>query len=162
MADCYLIAAPAIVDSAATKRALIERCGFKEVFDFAKQLDAVVVSVGSTKRIRRPTFTESSPRPNWMRCAARRHRRHPVQFLRHRWPAGRTSAQRTIDVDSDFDAARRAEPRARLGGLDKVDAIVGAFKLLRPTVVITDEITAEALLARADGESAAALARPAP
>jgi len=35
------------------------------------------------------------------------------------------------------------------GGLDKIDAMVGAFKLLRPTVVITDEATAEALLARA-------------
>ena len=50
----------------------------------------------------------------------------------------------------------RAAPSRVLvsGGLDKVEALVGAFALLRPTVVITDEATAEALLARA-GETAA-------
>src|SRR5271154_6961319 len=45
-ADCYLIPAPALVDSAATQAALIERCGLGEVYDFAQALDAVVVSVG--------------------------------------------------------------------------------------------------------------------
>ena len=34
------------------------------------------------------------------------------------------------------------------GGLDKVEALAGAFRLLRPTVLITDETTADALLAR--------------
>src|SRR5271167_5252813 len=46
-ADCYLIPAPALVDSAATKAALIEHCGLGAVYDFARALDAVVVSVGS-------------------------------------------------------------------------------------------------------------------
>src|SRR5271157_5942094 len=46
-ADCYLIPAPAVVDSAATKAALIERCGLGAVYGFANVLDAVVVSVGS-------------------------------------------------------------------------------------------------------------------
>src|SRR5208337_4798993 len=46
-ADCYLIPAPAVVDSAATKTALIERCGLGAVYDFARSLDAVVLSVGS-------------------------------------------------------------------------------------------------------------------
>ncbi|MGA2485111.1 MAG: sugar-binding domain-containing protein, partial [Roseiarcus sp.] len=32
------------------------------------------------------------------------------------------------------------------GGANKVAAMVGAFKLLRPTVLITDEFTAKALL----------------
>ena len=46
-ADCYLIPSPCLVDSPATKAALIERCGLKSVYDFADALDAVVVSVGS-------------------------------------------------------------------------------------------------------------------
>ena len=46
-ADCYLIPSPCLVDSPATKTALIERCGLKSVYDFAQALDAVVVSVGS-------------------------------------------------------------------------------------------------------------------
>src|SRR5208282_4249833 len=46
-AECYLIPAPALVDSPATKAALIERCGLGAVYDFARALDAVVVSVGS-------------------------------------------------------------------------------------------------------------------
>ena len=33
MADCFMLAAPAIVDSRETKRALIERCGLGEVFE---------------------------------------------------------------------------------------------------------------------------------
>ena len=39
-ADCYLIPAPALVDSPATKTALIERCGLGGVYDFARGLDA--------------------------------------------------------------------------------------------------------------------------
>ncbi len=46
-ADCYLIPAPALVDSPETKAALIERCGLGAVYAFAGALDAVVVSVGS-------------------------------------------------------------------------------------------------------------------
>src|SRR5271157_2816767 len=46
-ADCYLIPAPALVDSPATKAALIERCGLGAVYRFADALDAVVVSVGT-------------------------------------------------------------------------------------------------------------------
>ena len=46
LADCYLLAAPAVVDSPETKKTLVERCGLSEVFELAETLDAVVVSVG--------------------------------------------------------------------------------------------------------------------
>ncbi len=46
-ADCYLIAAPALVDSLETKRALVERCGIGPVFGMADSLDAVIVSAGA-------------------------------------------------------------------------------------------------------------------
>jgi DNA-binding transcriptional regulator LsrR (DeoR family) len=45
-ADCYLMTAPAIVDSPATKKTLIDYCGLGEVFTRAQSLDAVLLSVG--------------------------------------------------------------------------------------------------------------------
>lgn len=46
-AECYLIPAPAIVDSVETKQALVDRCGLAELFELAKSLDCVLLSVGS-------------------------------------------------------------------------------------------------------------------
>lgn len=37
------------------------------------------------------------------------------------------------------------------GGPDKVEALLGALRLLRPTVLITDEVTAATLLTRVRG-----------
>ena len=79
LAECYLLAAPAIVDSAATKRALIERCGLKEVFDFARSLDAVVVSVGSLGPDSRTNFYGNIHARRSRGLAPRgRGRRHPL------------------------------------------------------------------------------------
>ena len=47
-ADCYLLAAPAVVDSAETREALIERCGLRDVLRRAERLDMAVLSVGVT------------------------------------------------------------------------------------------------------------------
>lgn len=45
-AECYLFLAPLIVDSAATKRSLIERCGLGTLFELAEKMDIAVVSCG--------------------------------------------------------------------------------------------------------------------
>jgi DNA-binding transcriptional regulator LsrR (DeoR family) len=45
-ADCYLFIAPAIVDSLATKRRLIEKCGLDRLYELARSLDIAVVSAG--------------------------------------------------------------------------------------------------------------------
>jgi DNA-binding transcriptional regulator LsrR (DeoR family) len=45
-ADCYLFVAPAFVDSPATKRRLIERCGLDKIYTLANALDVAVVSTG--------------------------------------------------------------------------------------------------------------------
>ena len=65
MADCFMLAAPAIVDSRETKRALIERCGLSEVFELARALDAVVVGVGGEQQFRRRAIL-------WARLARRK------------------------------------------------------------------------------------------
>lgn len=45
-AECYMFLAPLLVDSIATKRALIEQCGLKTIYDLAENLDLAVVSCG--------------------------------------------------------------------------------------------------------------------
>lgn len=45
-ADCYLFVAPAFVDSPATKKRLIEKCGLDRLYALAADLDLAVVSVG--------------------------------------------------------------------------------------------------------------------
>ncbi|CAN7464047.1 sugar-binding transcriptional regulator [Neorhizobium sp. LjRoot104] len=45
-AECYMFLAPLLVDSVKTKRALIEECGLKAIYDLAENLDLAVVSCG--------------------------------------------------------------------------------------------------------------------
>lgn len=45
-AECYMFLAPLLVDSVATKRALIEQCGLKAIYDLAEDLDLAIVSCG--------------------------------------------------------------------------------------------------------------------
>ena len=149
MADCYLIAAPAIVDSAATKRALIERCGLKEVFDLAKNLDMVVVSVGS---IRNSTTDFYGIIPDSELDSVRVAGAIGDMLFNFYDINGRlvehSLNERSMSIP--ISLVRRAPIRVlAAGGVEKVDAIIGAFELMRPTAFITDEIAAEALLARA-------------
>ncbi|MCE6077269.1 sugar-binding transcriptional regulator [Agrobacterium vitis] len=48
-AECYMFLAPLLVDSVATKRALIEDCGLKTLYDLAENLDLAVVSCGDIR-----------------------------------------------------------------------------------------------------------------
>jgi len=146
MAECYLIAAPAVVDSPGTKRTLIERCGLKEVFDFAKNLDAVVLGVGS---LRNSTASFYGVVPE-----------RELDALRDIGAVGEL-LYNFFDVDGrlvdhpineramsiPLSSVRRAPIRLLVaGGEDKAEAMIGAFQLLRPTMFVTDEIAAQALL----------------
>ena len=145
-ADCYLVAAPAIVDSVATKNALIDRCGLDEVFEFAKSLDAIAVGVGSIH----PKST------NFYGMISESEQ----DSLRKKGAAG-DMLYNFFDVqgrlvDHPLNERSMSIPLASLhaapvrilvaGGSEKLEAMIGAFHLLRPTVVITDEITAAGLL----------------
>ncbi len=148
-ADCYLIAAPAMVDSAATKRTLIERCGLGEVFDFANSLDAAVVSVGSTvPNSTTNVFGDISDADQ----AALRARGVVGDILFNFFDVdGRLVDHPFNERSMSISIATLAKTPKRVlvsGGLDKVEPILGALKLFRPTVLITDEATAEALIAR--------------
>ncbi|MFI5015059.1 MAG: sugar-binding transcriptional regulator [Hyphomicrobiales bacterium] len=149
-ADCYLIAAPAIVDSVETKQALVERCGLKDILDFARSLDAVVVSVGGMSvdnTVFRFGFIPEHDRKSLIAGGA------VGDLLCHYFDRqGRL-------VDHPINETVMAVPIETLtaapmrilasGGAHKTEAIIGAMRSLRPTVLITDEMTASAVLARA-------------
>lgn len=149
MAECYLLAAPAIVDSPATKQALIERCGLREVFDFAKTLDAVVVTVGSLAIDSTTDFhgiVSPQDREELRTLGAVGDILYNFFDVEGRL-VDHPLNKRSMSVP--IETLRMAKTRVLVcGGLDKPDAMIGAFQLLRPTVVVTDEISAEALLKR--------------
>ncbi len=145
-ADCYLIPAPALVDSPTTKAALIERCGLGAVYAFAGALDAVVVSVGSLGG------EATIARFELIGEAERRLMRefggvgellcnvfdHDGRIIDH--PLN----QRVMSVP--MEAVQAAPIRVlAAGGPHKLAAIEGAIKLLRPTALVTDEATARKL-----------------
>jgi DNA-binding transcriptional regulator LsrR (DeoR family) len=149
-ADCYLIPAPALVDGPATRQALIERCGLKAVYDFARRLDAVVVSVGALSArstLDRFGLIDEGERRRLgeygavgeMLCnvfgADGRLIDHPINA-------------RAMSVPLETVAAAPIRVLAS-GGAAKIKAMRGAAKLLRPTVVVTDEATARALTGKA-------------
>ena len=145
-ADCYLIPAPALVDSPATKTALIERCGLCSVYAFADALDAVVVSVGSlgdAATIARFELIGEADR-RLMRDNGGVGELLCNVFDRDGQVIDHPLNQRVMSVP--LDAVRAAPQRVlAAGGAHKLCAIQGALKLLRPTTLVTDEATARTL-----------------
>lgn len=151
MADCYLLAAPAIVDSPATKQTLIDRCGLKPVYEFARNLDAVVLSVGALAPktanfygIIRDEDLRSLMRAGAIGDILYNFFDESGQLVDH--PINK----RSMSIPAPFILNAKTRILAS-GGAPKLRAMVGAFRLLRPTVVITDEETAKALLLRNSG-----------
>ena len=146
-ADCYLIPAPAVVDSPATKAALIERCGLGAVYAFADALDAIVVSVGSLGGEATIARFELHRRGGSAAHARiRRSRRAFVQRVRRRGAFRRPSVESAV-MSVPMEAVRSAPIRVlAAGGHHKLPAIEGAIKLLRPTALVTDETTARKLV----------------
>ncbi|WP_395446373.1 sugar-binding transcriptional regulator (plasmid) [Aminobacter sp. UC22_36] len=145
--DGYLIPAPAVVDSVETKRALIERCGLHEVFALADTLDAVLVSVGdiaSASTFYRGGFLTEAERKKLAAKGA------VGDLMFHFFDRNGELVDHPINdlvMSVDVDRIRRAPLRILTsGGTDKIDALLGAMKLVRPTVLITDEHSAKRMI----------------
>jgi deoxyribonucleoside regulator len=148
-ADCYLLQAPAVVDSPATREALIERCGLSDVFTRAKNLDIAMLSAGTMA----PTSTAF--RFNMLTEQDRLEliKRGAVGDLLYNF----YDINGTL-VDHPVNKRIMSLPISQLrdvplrvlsaGGSDKIEAIRGAIKLINCNVLITNENTALALLAQ--------------
>jgi DNA-binding transcriptional regulator LsrR (DeoR family) len=146
-AECLLLPAPALVDSIETKRTLIEKCGLSEVFDVGRSLDLVLVSVGGmtpdATAYRFGYFSEQD-RLSLIRNGAvgdllysfygrdGRLVDHPIN-----------ERVMAIPIESLVSAPTRI---LTSGGPDKIEAIIGAVRMVKPTVFITDEVMAAAIL----------------
>jgi len=146
-AECYLMTAPAVVDSSQTRQVLIDHCGLGDVFEQAKTLDAVLVSVGDVTpggtAYRHGVVSEELRRRVVKKGAVgdmlfNYFDKHghliddPIQGCVASVPLDTLKAVPTRIVAS--------------GGPQKVQALFGAIRLFNPTTLITDEHTAAALL----------------
>jgi DNA-binding transcriptional regulator LsrR (DeoR family) len=147
-ADCYLIPAPALVDSAETRQALIERCGLAEVYDFARRLDAVVFGVGALD-------ADSTIVRFGLVSETERHRLREYGAVGEALCYVYSAEGRLIDhpingrvMSAPLETVAGAPIRVMAaGGAAKIEALRGAARLLRPTTLVTDEATARTLLA---------------
>jgi DNA-binding transcriptional regulator LsrR (DeoR family) len=143
----FLIPAPALVDSPETKHALLERCGLSAVFELADRLDMVLLSAGGVEALttsyRFGHFTEAERRALANAGAAGDVLYHFID--EHGRVVDERIDARVIAVD--LDRLRRVPQRVLIsGGPEKVRVLRGAIKALAPTVLVTDEVTARALL----------------
>ncbi len=155
-ADCYLVAAPAFVDSRETKRALVERCGLKDILDFARSLDAVLVSAGGMTpddTVFRLGFLAEEDRRSLIAEGA------VGDVLCHYFDGeGRRIAHPLNDTVMAVPIETLMATPSRIlasGGSHKTKAILGAMRALKPTVFITDEATAKSLLSLERGTAKA-------
>lgn len=147
-AECYLMAAPVFAPDPATREALVNHPGIQEIFRRAARLDLAILSVGDLS----PFSTVSE------------------YFLLERDELAALQAAgavgdvlcRFIDADGNIidhpvnDRVVAVHPRelrgARKlvlasGGWQKYEVIRGAMRLLKPHVLVTDELVAERLAA---------------
>ena len=147
-ADCYLLQAPAVVDSPATREALIERCGLNDVFKRAEKLDIAMLSAGNmapdSTAFRFHMLSENDRLDLITRGAVGdllynffdidgRLIDHPVN-----------NRIMSIPLTQLRDVPLRV---LSAGGAEKIDVLRGAIKLIDCNVLITNEETAKALLA---------------
>ncbi len=143
----YLIPTPAVVDSVETKTALVERCGLQEIFQMADTLDAVLLSVGgiaSATTFYRGGFLKDADREELQARGA------VGDVLFHFFDRQGNLVDHPVNslvMSVEVDRLRRAPMRILTsGGPEKIEALLGAMRLLAPTVLITDEESARRML----------------
>ena len=148
-ANCYLLAAPALVDSAKTRRALIERCGLNEVLEKSAKMDMALVSVGGMSpqsTAFRIGFLSEAERCSLLAKGA-------VGDLLYNFfdVDGRLLKHPINDrvMSMPIENLKSVKKRVMIsGGKDKIEALWGGIKLFNANVLITNEETAVSLLKR--------------
>ena len=147
----HLIPAPAVVDSIETKIALIERCGLRDIFRVTDDLDAVLLSIGgidSVTTFYRGGYLSEAQREELIALGT------VGDVLFHPFDIEGRIVDHPLNnvvMSVDVDRLRKAPMRVLTsGGEEKIEALVGAMKLLTPTVLITDEESARRILQLTD------------
>jgi DNA-binding transcriptional regulator LsrR (DeoR family) len=148
--ECYLLSAPAVVDSPETRDTLIHKCGLDRIFALATTLDAAIVSVGgmqASNTIFHSGYMNEADRQSLLASGA------AGDLLYHFLDASGRLVDHPINdrvMSIPADTVARVPHRILAsGGADKTEAIIGAMTLVRPTVFITDALTAQDVLTNA-------------
>jgi deoxyribonucleoside regulator len=147
-ADCYLLQAPAVVDSPATREALIERCGLRDVFKRAEKLDIAMLSAGTmapSSTAFRFNMLSEEDRLALIKAGAVGDLLYNFYDINGKLidhPVNRRIM--SIPIAQLRDVPSRV---ISAGGAEKIEAILGAIKLIDCNVLITNEETAKTLLA---------------
>ena len=146
-AEGFLIPAPAIVDSARTKHALLEQCGLEQIIEMADACDVALIScggisslttsyrVGHLSEAERLSLIEAGAVGDILYNFLDRNGRllaHPVN-------------SRSISIS--IERLSRISNKVLIsGGPEKTEMLIGTLESLRPSVFVTDEMTAKRLL----------------
>jgi deoxyribonucleoside regulator len=149
-ADCYLLTAPAIVDSPETKLALVERCGLSQVLSRVDKMDMALLSVGTMSALstnfRFGLFADEE-RQSLTRAGA------VGDMLFNFFDRNGALVKHAINervMSTPIDKLRKVPKRVLIsGGSDKIEALAGGIKLVNANVLITNEEAARALVERA-------------
>ncbi|MEM9223073.1 MAG: sugar-binding transcriptional regulator [Pseudomonadota bacterium] len=147
-AEGFLVPAPALVDSAQTRHALVERCGLDQVFQLAEASDIALLSCGGISNLTtsyRIGHVSEADRQSLIAAGA-------VGDVLYNFvdSEGRIVDHSVNERCMSFSIERLRRIRQRVlisGGRDKHDILRAAFKILAPTTFVTDEQTAAGLLA---------------
>lgn len=146
-AEGFLMPAPALVDSAQTKHALLEHCGLDLVVQLAETSDLAIISAGGistlTTSYRLGHVSESERQSLKARGAVGDILYNFVdkngELVDH--PVN----ERAVSVS--LDSLLRIPNRLLVsGGIEKIDILRAALKSIKPNTLITDEQTATSLL----------------
>lgn len=149
-ANCYLLTAPAVVDSEQTRRALIERCGLDEVLKRSEKMDMALLSVGTMSEqstsFRFGFFTEDERQSLLKKGAV-------GDMLYNFFDVNGKLVDHPINrrvMSMPIENLKTVAKRVLIsGGNDKVDALLGGIKLVNANVIITNEDTARKLVEHA-------------
>jgi deoxyribonucleoside regulator len=143
----FLIPAPAVVDSPETKHALLERCGLASIFEMVDQLDIALLSVGGI------TALTTSYRTGYLSEADRRSLIEAgavgdilYNFIDADGKIVDHEVNRRV-ISANLTRLRRTPERVLIsGGKEKYVALKASINTLAPTILITDQFSAEYLL----------------
>jgi len=147
-AEGFLVPAPAIVDSAQTKHALLEHCGLDHIMGMAETCDVVLLSCGGISTLTtsyRTGHVSEAERISLIEAGAVGDVLY--NFLdKEGQPVPHPVNDRCIAVSVDR-LSRLSNKVLISGGIEKTQIIRASLKSLKPNVLVTDEATAERLLA---------------
>ena len=146
-AEGYLISAPAIVDSAQTRHALLEHCGLDQILEMAEACDVALISCGGISSLTtsyRLGHVSEAERQSMIDAGA-------IGDVLYNFIGedGEPVVHPVNDRAISMSMARLKRVKEKVlisGGPEKVGTLRAALKSLQPSVLITDEVTAGSLL----------------